>query len=190
MCLYATYFCSTLNVSSEKLLNEMCRTQKSSIPSFSNPRSLGRSNHTDPKIRLVTTADPIRALMNTLFLTVTRHCLRSTDTKCAHAPCGNARPYCARAKGVASVSGVGSFASARVFARSSLALHAAASAFVVVGAFALDIALKFRLLPFASAFAGVATRFTNQSATSSPEPSAGGANPSFRKYAAAPSRGP
>ena len=186
MCLYATYFCSTLNVSSEKLLNEMCKTQKSSIPSFSNPRSLGRSNHTDPKIRLVTTADPIRALMNTLFLTVTRHCLRSTDTKCAHAPCGNARPYCARAKGVASVSGVGSFPAARVFARSSLALHAAASAFVVVGAFAL----KFRLLPFASAFAGVATRFTNQSATSSPEPSAGGANPSFRKYAAAPSRGP
>ena len=40
-CLYATYFCSTLNVSSEKLLKEMCRMQKRSMPSFSNPFSFG-----------------------------------------------------------------------------------------------------------------------------------------------------
>ena len=66
-CLYATYFCSTENVSSEKLENEMCSTQKSSMPSFSNPRSAGRSNHTDPRISEVMTAAPTRAVMNSLF---------------------------------------------------------------------------------------------------------------------------
>ena len=70
-CLNATYFCSTLNVNSEKLEKEMCKMQKSNMPSFSNPLSSGKSNQTEPRTSDVTTAPKMRACKKSLFLTVT-----------------------------------------------------------------------------------------------------------------------
>ena len=68
------------------------------------------------------------------------------------------------------------------------ARHASFRAFVVSGA---DVGARTSAaLPLASAFAGLATKLTSQSATSSPPPGAGAAKPSAPKYAAASARGP
>mmetsp|Transcript_7250 Transcript_7250/g.30899 ORF Transcript_7250/g.30899 Transcript_7250/m.30899 type:complete len:235 (-) Transcript_7250:1102-1806(-) len=194
-CLYATYFCSTENVSSEKLEKEMCKTQKSNMPSFSKPRSFGRSNHTDPKIRDVITAAPTRAVMNNLFRMVIWNWRFRTHKNCVYALCGKFIPYCAFAKSVASSTSRPSGA-AFVFVdfsnNSPDSLQAVFNAFVVSGVpvdFSSDD--KSAVLPVrASAFAGLATKFTSQSATSSPLFGAGAAKPSLPKYAAASFLGP
>ena len=95
--------------------------------------------------------------------------------------CGNLTPYCFLAKSVVSRTSL-PFAAHFVvtdWSYKSLDFQASFNAFVVRGAF--EESDKFTVLPFAKALGGEATRFTSQSATSSPESFAGAAKPSLPK---------
>lgn len=137
-CLYATYFCSTLNVSSLKLLKEMCSTQKSSMPSFSKPFSLSRSNHTLPRTTDVTSALNSLVMTKSLFRAVTVAWRARTLLKCVIRDRGYDAPYCALAKSDVSATSAGVAVVAIDASRIGDldALHALSSASVVVGALA------------------------------------------------------
>mmetsp|Transcript_16358 Transcript_16358/g.40009 ORF Transcript_16358/g.40009 Transcript_16358/m.40009 type:complete len:314 (+) Transcript_16358:1516-2457(+) len=168
----------------------MCRMQNSSMPSFSNPFSLGSWYHTLPRIREVTMAENMRAVTNSLLRTVTVTWRASTERKCEAYECGYATPYWLLANGVLSSTASGAAAGAAPGANSGDARHAAASALVVTGAPEEARLASFKELPFINAFWGVATRFTNQSAMSSPLPGLGATKPSLVKCSTALSRGP
>ena len=134
-CLYATYFCSTLNVSSEKLEKEMCRMQNRSMPSFSNPCSLGSWYHTLPSTSDVMTAAPSLAVTNSLLRIVTLYCLPSTHLKCCHVEWQPPTPYCFSANSVLSSTSELECFVLSCSPQRGLARHADASASVVTGAF-------------------------------------------------------